>query len=495
MKKTILFGFLAVIFFNTEMANAQEKRTKLLKAHEKAITEQIADNSEKKEQINTLLKYEVCNGEQDFVTGYFFDDTIVKYQNLISGTTVKDGKITATSASIDEKSATVNLDARLVSNVVYGQLNVAGQSEEGFVNIFEKGKYKRTIGIGGTINFFTQTGAAKYDCSSWYRMHNVLRNYLRCRKGTPRDTAVATYKEKIVAFINVYEGSSKLGDTLLGCEEYDTLDRKAQVFDSLKKELKTILPQEWENISPGTANRFIEGLKNNSTKIEQLATLLYDNQYIQAVDSIQKLGEWNVFKIKWFTIKGSWQQKQYQYLNTTKLDDFYTDTYVDNYFSGSISYNWLWASSIRKTNTWISPTLKIETKRDFSEDSLIHLARHKTNVIGGDSIINVEKDATLYKSIPKAKTSLSFELPLTIFFPGKNYGIDLAINTQFYPELTNLGGRVGVYLPVDLEDGNAVLIEPLLRFRDLNKVGLNFLKDQLVFGFNVSVTIPKFLRG
>jgi hypothetical protein len=62
------------------------------------------------------------------------------------------------------------------------------------------------------------------------------------------------------------------------------------------------------------------------------------------------------------------------------------------------------------------------------------------------------------------------------------------------PEDNNISARIGVYVPLGKEE-NIVFIEPMLRFQKLFSSGKNeFIKDNLLFGFNIAVLLPQYLK-
>lgn len=87
----------------------------------------------------------------------------------------------------------------------------------------------------------------------------------------------------------------------------------------------------------------------------------------------------------------------------------------------------------------------------------------------------------------------SVEVPIVAFWNKSNIGIDFAIRGGGNDPLgDNVGGRLGVFIPVEVKEGTPIWIEPLVRVGKLfEKKETNFWKDNLVVGFNLSVSITR----
>ncbi len=459
----------------------------------KALTHQQALNAKKLKEIKALLAERTCDKKANLVTNYFFTDTVAKIQNTISGSSIKDGKLAATSASIDEKSITVNVGFAMIPEFIDGQINLSGRSEDGFLKVFEGGQYQKTIGVGGTFNIFTKNAKAKFYCRSWNLQHNQLNAYSK-RMPLTGDKAAAlqkNYSEKLIQFAAAHALLKQMQSRLVDLDARSEKEMAALAdYDALRKELAPVLPANFDNLTAEAADAVLKRLtaKENADK---MAKLLYETAWLQGIDSIQSLAKWNSFSLNWITLKGGWEQQKYEYLNASFASG--TDVYTDNYFTGSIAWNWLWSDKKRRFNLWVSPTVKVDTKRDFSGNAM-HLVQGAPYVLGADTFTHITKDWQLYNAIPDGRTSFTIELPVSVYFPKAYCGLDVAVHTGLTEGTDKLGGRIGIYVPVQVSEGNAVVIEPLMRFKNLTQTGGDFWKDRVAFGFNLSVTIPEFMK-
>lgn len=113
----------------------------------------------------------------NYVTPYILDSLVEELQSKVSGTVMKDGKIVSTTASIEDKSITVNhIFASVFERKLFLLGSLGGTSDEDFVDIFSGGKYKRTISGGLTFNFFPALNSGSYLTSQKYKLWRQLQS-------------------------------------------------------------------------------------------------------------------------------------------------------------------------------------------------------------------------------------------------------------------------------------------------------------------------------
>jgi hypothetical protein len=97
------------------------------------------------------------------VPDYSFEDSLKKFQNMASGTVIKNGKVQSISTVLDDKSLTFNYTLPIKSlEWMTIQPTISGASSKGFINVFTGDKYGRTL--TGGVNFnFTIKGTANFD--------------------------------------------------------------------------------------------------------------------------------------------------------------------------------------------------------------------------------------------------------------------------------------------------------------------------------------------
>lgn len=144
---------------------------------------------------------------------------------------------------------------------------------------------------------------------------------------------------------------------------------------------------------------------------------------------------------------------------------------------------------------YISPTFKFQNARQYDSDDKITLQRFSPYSIGADSLVQQKKTYDVYPSVADRKWAWSVEVPVVFYSAKKNWGIELApkggvndINGD------NYGFRLGIFIPMEVKEGVPLVIEPIIRLQKLfdNKAE-DFLKNNVVWGFNVSVSLPKAL--
>ncbi len=115
--------------------------------------------------------------------------------------------------------------------------------------------------------------------------------------------------------------------------------------------------------------------------------------------------------------------------------------------------------------------------------------------IGGVAVQQVNKTANYFNNVENRQFRWSLEGGLIYFLTKFNVGFDLAGHLGAN-DVTgdNVGGRFGVFIPVGEKDGSVVLIEPLIRVKNLFESGdTTFMKDNFAFGFNISVSLPAYI--
>jgi hypothetical protein len=193
----------------------------------------------------------------------------------------------------------------------------------------------------------------------------------------------------------------------------------------------------------------------------------------------------------WFNLSTKLSKKNIPIFDISQTDDKYTRTLRDYYPDLSVSYNFLRLT--QKVNYWFAPKIAFTNSRDFDEDNLV-----MNNIDAGSRIVegktfNDYTATSYYTVVADKKPTFSAELPLIIYFKDSKYGIDFAVNSEFRKGFDNVGGRIGIYIPIKSGE-DMVTIEPVIKFKKLEQ-DISFKEKKVTFGINLSITLPNFIVG
>lgn len=478
-------------------------------------------------QLKVLLKTKV-EDKSPFVTNYMLDSLMLEHQKSLSGSQIEAGKSFGSSLALTDKGATVNVAFRNFGKI-FPQFHISGTGKDNFVNLLEKGKYGNTLSSGLNFNIFGW-GSGKYGMVN----KRILRKKLEIVDALAYDAITdsimkndAFIKERAGIQVKVKRLSQNL-DAYLSSWDAETIS-PAQI-DSLPKFIKIaeefikcgLLPKDFLEMGINGGNPLSEADNNKNIEVVKLRAKIrklvldLENEwkdisqvkpkssqdkyrqklYLDSAEVIQMGAKWNSLRYHWFTVAADINVSPYNVLNPTAADSSYSKVYNDYFFAASISYNMLNSRLFgSQWRLYLSPTFKFQNARQYDSDDKITLHRFSPYPIGADSLVQQKKTYEVYPSVADRKWTWSFEVPVVFYSAKKNWGIELApkggvndINGD------NFGFRLGIFIPMEVKEGVPLVIEPIFRLQKLfdNKEE-DFLKNNVVVGFNVSVSLPKAL--
>ena len=126
-------------------------------------------------QLDTLILNGSNADKSKLITDSAYKVYLHNKFNTISGTQVKGGKVLGTSATIDDKSVTVNFSIKPIAHVFYLQPTIAATSSNGFASIFDDNAFTKTLTGGTNFQLFLAHNFSNFDPSKTYVLHNQLR--------------------------------------------------------------------------------------------------------------------------------------------------------------------------------------------------------------------------------------------------------------------------------------------------------------------------------
>ncbi|MFA6152657.1 MAG: hypothetical protein WC716_15140 [Chitinophagaceae bacterium] len=450
-------------------------------------------------QIDTLL-LNSKNDKTHLFTQPVLKQYIYSQINKLSGTNIKEGKIASKSVSVDEKSVTFNVAGKCKRFFYQPTFSVA--AEDGFAVIFSNKEYQRTYTIGSNFQYFLGNNSIGYTDEYATRLHNMMKlkrafyeklekDELYRRMNALMQDYIAAYKEGI-HFYNLIDN-----DELLDYTKLDTFGKKA--FEA-KNKLDEIIRQmaKMNIIKAGDKyGNYYDACKITLVTIDSLRPkgdsikALLDNAYLAYQDSLQlssKIGH----GIRWFSASAKYN---------TNLQEILTDTtktkptkYYNEYTTLKFGFNYL-KSRMNTDKLYLSCNGNFSSIRNFKPGNKKTSNFNSNSTLGGVQVVNVDSTISYYTAIPSRAYALSCDLNLTYFFTRRKFGIDLGVTAGVNdPQDNNINARFGIYVPFTVADKN-IYIEPILKFNKLfSSAGNEFLKDNLTFGFNISVALPDFLK-
>lgn len=479
---------------------------------EKNVNRKLERTQWKLERFKEFLNTDVRSDTSGFITPYMFDSLVINHQRALSGSQVEAGKTFGSSATISDKGATVNLGLGNIHNV-YTQFHISGTGKESFISLFEDGKYGNTVSSGVNLNIFRK-GSGFFSPSNKRIMRTKLEELFEEYK-EPNEM----FAKKIKAIRSHIKELQKIDPYVKSIRGQDTALAKALALTSAEAgQLTNFLNHVDTLISEGIiTNDFLpEEFKDDNavdelrTKIDNLAgkwnndtsnvvKLFKNNLVLTKYESLQKTAEWNAMRHDWFSVSLDANVSPYNVLDRTAKDKKYVTVDHDYFFSGSLSYNLLFSQMRNKQiKLFISPTIKVQNAKQYNSDYLITLERYIPDPIGQDSLVRKDMTTTVYPDFAKRKWAVSIELPMIIYFSKSNFGFELTPRRSWNDiNNDNLGVKFGVYIPVQVKEGTPLIIQPIFKLQKLQKWADNneaikpdFWKDNVVIGFNLSVSLP-----
>jgi hypothetical protein len=391
--------------------------------------------------------------------------------------------------------------------------NVGGSGEEKFISVVKDGKYQNTLSAGAVINFFPRSASGFFMPSDAWQTRSIVERHYEIH--TRYADAVDVSKD--TAFINTAIRSLRAYEQLLRRRfgEYDkSVKRQAQVKDVLVQDssivdliIKGRIARD-TLIALGYLKKKYLDIDNIDKRIASIppgvgVAEIREKKFLTKVETELMNAKWTAFSLQWWTLKPTYNVKPYKMINPTAPDDNFADTYNDKFFSVAMSWNYTRLRTVRRQFQYtVTPTLTLSNGRDFSALTEQTITKTQQIDINGTPVEEVLWSTKGYKEKPERVWSWNAELPLIFFWNKYNLGFEIAGRAgEHNPNKDNFGARVGVYIPIEIKDGNPIWIEPLFKVGKLGntkkndkgeEAPLSFWKDNVEVGFNLSVALPNF---
>lgn len=446
----------------------------------------------KRKSLDQLLDN---NTDNRTITSIMLDSLLKDHMYQISGTNIKEGKSAASAATIDDKGATVNLSFKPFHKMIFLQPTIAASSSKGFSDVFSSGQYNRVLTGGISVQKFLYS-KIKFPDDTYLaqktKLHNMLRvqrkKYLNMIKThqnpwqTDIDSATQLYKKNAALLSQIGGGNPPLTENDIQNGGAEII---IQYYSHIRKLIgrKLLAPVDI-NLAPSALDAKLQAI--NATTIDNLLL----DEMLSITDSLQYHVQATKV-IKWFSFGVNYNTQAQPILDTTRKG--LVRTYNNEYVSGKVAYNRL---SLRDDGSgyYISPNVSFSNNRNFKEGDKKTLNLTTPVIIGNSAGDKIDASVTYYEKVAERKFTWVVELPLLLYWKKSNLGLDVAVHAGANdPKGDNIGGRIGVYIPVGTKGESTLMIEPLLRIQKLFENGTDkFFKDNLAFGFNVSVSLPAF---
>jgi hypothetical protein len=445
---------------------------------------------------------------------YLIDSVATSFQDGLSGSQVREGKIVGTSLAISEKGATVNLGIRSFSVPsqkkgwdIYPALKFEGRGDDKFVSVFENGSYQQTLSAGGLLNIFPRQfkrSAYCFDNQIMYRRIDALRKILEKEADAKWEVGkqyeyLVTQKKNLAAYLQflcAHQDSAHCGkdDPIVVLANAPEIEKAGlEALDTLQK--LGIVPK---GFNPGKKKCRQDALAGYAIPdTSRLATM----RFVQESQAAYLKGKWTYANIFWLTVGGNYNIAPKDIIDTTRPDKKYLRSFNSEYATFSLAANFLHFRKYGWTPLqWsLSPTISLSTERPFNDDDKITLTKQRSYTrIPGDTVLQTDFTSSGFESVAaRGKLPWSIEMPFALMFDKWGVGLDLAVRAGGNsPSGDNVGGRIGIYVPVDLKEGKRIWIEPVARIGKLFQSSAPIsMEDNVVIGFNLAVNLPQFSLG
>lgn len=422
----------------------------------------------------------------------------------LSGTEVKNGKFMGTSAAVDAKSVTVNFAIKPSRYDFYIMPTVSGSSKDGFVDVFTGSKYKRTITGGVNFILLTNWNSGWDSKPAANNVHVELQRalyeynqnssrkdslfYINTIKGVMKslsrsgnfiqDLKTANYirPKELVDPTNVLWRYKQPTDTL-----FKDLDQYSKGIDTLIG--AKLLPKQFKTYDLKLQYSILSGSPENGIHN------VIKNKLFDQLDKTQQAVSYGGQKIYWVGAGIKYNQANYNIADGSSKT--LIRNFADEYLSANFSITYLKTRS-SGNKFYISPTLNYQNNHNFKSGDEIKAQTFSDYPIGSVTTQKIEKELSFYEMVPNRLHNIFLEIPMAYFWTKTKLGIEVAIRGGLNDvENDNLGGRVGLLIPVSSGGSNTIVVEPLVKVGTLNEKVAHFWKDNFGFGVSVSVTIPK----
>lgn len=467
-----------------------------------------------------------------------FNKFIYQDQQAIGGSTIREGKVVGSNATVDEKSLTLNVgtDIKYVGRSGFTlQGTLKGQSEEGFVNVFSGGDFSKTLGGGGGILWFLPQSFNFYTEQARERLHSRLRKERNEQEGKrfpdfgltdtpnklkwatpvlpvqesvwqakyiPRLQALAVASRKLAAATLAYAIDStahKLtqAETKAGRWEYPAVRKAEAAYQNADSAATILLPANWPYLNGDKRRAWLDDrvdaagiISNNSLTTKWLSEQWggYNEaarqKRLRHYDSLQMKTSWSFRYRQWLSLTALSNVAIQPVFDAGKPTEGYKRDFHDYYFDGKLAYNGLWISPIYKQ--YVSAGIGLSTMRRFEQGKRRTYQYTSWQANGTDSV-QVVKQNSLYPTIPTNPHFSTWQVQYSFYSTQRRFGIDITAQGQYSRSYTARHTLTfGIFVPIQAA-GTTLLFMPQVRWANANK------PDPFTLGLNLSASIPGFV--
>jgi|GEM_PF-3324893 len=446
-----------------------------------------------------------------YVTGRIFDSVILREQKGVGASAVREGRTLGTNTTITDKGFNINIGVSpMFDHRIYLQGAVKASSDNGFVNVFSKDQYQNTLSTGGNLMFFLKRSSFSYKIEERQRLHQRLRT-VRARDEarftsptTINDpiTFVAEKKSLVDTFLKYYYlDSAFIQEVRDGVFAGKVLskDQRKSLAKQLKNEegIKILLPSKWNEMSGQEMDSWIRANLADDlssfaliTRIRNEDDIFQKKKMLSVYDSLQLHAPWSYKPILWISVNYLYNTTKRPLFDKSKATKGYLGEYVDGYTDLTLALNGL--STTSKAKLYFSGGLTYNNMRPFDKLDLKTFEYSTWENDGIDSFLHVVQ-SKVYDSIPPRPEALGVQLQGAAYSNVHNIGLDVTIKAKYANGYNpTYGGSIGIFFPIAMGT-TTLLLMPQAQLQKLEQKGLNFIRDQVVFGFNLSASVPAFL--
>ena len=444
----------------------------------------------RRDELDTLLG---PNKEGYLVTPSNFNKIIQSKFETLSGTEIKNGKYFGSSVSVDTKSVTVNISIKpSASHEFYLMPTISGTSTNGFTTVITGDKYSKTLSGGLGFIVLSANNSSKFETSTAMLLHNNLK-LLRYRNNKIKPNSDSLYFERAFDTLRSILNDKKSADFLLSYFRKDltesqidpsnlrTLKQYNKVRDTLVK--AKLLPKTFDTLSFTSYKMAMI----DSHEPKDVKTLAMKN-YLDSADKVQQKAAFSSQYLHWFGggVKYNVANCNIIAPASTKL----VQNFANEYFSANVYGTWMKLLS-NGNHFYFSPTYTIQNPHNFKTTDQLHAEVFQDYLIGSAKTQKINKDLTFYASVPGRIFTNYLTLPLAYYNTKWGFGAELDYKVG-WNDVSNDNEDLtfGVLIPIQ-SDKSAIVVEPLIKAQMLNQKITAFWSNNIVFGVNVTVAIPK----
>ncbi|WP_316783822.1 hypothetical protein [Pedobacter frigiditerrae] len=451
--------------------------------------EEYDELQERRDSLELLLKNTKIT--TNIITARNYDEFISAKFRGLSGTEIKNGKFVGSSAAVDEKSVTLNFSIKPSKDrEFYIQPTISGKSDNGLVDLFSEGKRNKTITYGLNFTQLIAKNSSKYWKIDKYKLHNDIRDkhskfdmFKEPAEKLYLSTRVAELKKlydgKLTRpMLDQYAGDVIVGNNLIMTETLAVYKKAADTLIGAG-----LLPKSFLSLKIADQASMIETLN-----IEDRINAIVLANHLDKMDKLQLNAPFNSSTIKYVSggIKHNKEERKIFDPTSTTL----TRDYLERYPSANFALT-LMRTTKNGNRIYFSPTINYSNPKDFVKDDEITTQVEAPKVIGSTTVQNITA-VTFYEKVPSYLNTIYFDVPFVYYNVKKHMGFEVGFKGGWDdPDDDLVSVRLGLLIPINPDSDSQLMIEPLIRFKELNNKVTKLWKNNFVFGVNVSLAFPK----